>query len=72
VNFYKNTNKCLNVATELSENQLEMSTTMIWDTKESWDAYQADPVFVAGLFTQIHTYQDENVFTRELVSEQEV
>jgi len=72
VNFYKNTNKCLNVATELSENQLEMSTTMIWDTKESWDAYQADPVFVAGLFTPIHTYQDENGFTRELVSEQEV
>jgi hypothetical protein len=72
VDNYKNTSKCLIVNTELSSNQLEMITTMFWDTKASWDEYQADPVFVNGLFTPIHTYQDENGFTREFVSDEEI
>lgn len=71
VDNYKTTNKCLIVNAEISDNQLEMTTTMVWDNKASWDEYQADPVFVAGLFGPIHAYQDENGFTRELVSEEE-
>jgi hypothetical protein len=60
------------VTSEISSNGLEMSTTMMWDSKDSWNEYQNDPVFLAGLFNPIHTYQDENGFTRELVSEEEI
>lgn len=72
VETYKVTGKCVLVDAVLSENQLEMNTTMIWDSKDSWDEYQADPILVAGLFTPIHAYQDENGFTRSLVSEEEL
>ena len=72
VDNYKTTNKCLIVNTELSSNELEMITTMFWDSKESWDQYQADPVLIAGLFNPIHAYQDENGFTREFVSDEEI
>jgi len=71
VTNYKDT-KCILVDTALSSDGLEMSTTMIWDSKDSWNEYQNDPIFLAGLFNPIHTYQDENGFTRELVSEEEV
>ena len=69
---YKITNKCLIVNTELSSNQLEMTTTMVWDSKESWDQYQADSVLIAGLFTPIHAYQDENGLSREFISDEEI
>lgn len=72
VNNYKDTGKCLNVESELSANQLEMTTTTTWDSKSSWDQYQADPIFATGLFGPIHAYQDENGLTRELVSEETI
>ena len=71
-NNYKNTGKCLNVVSELSDNQLEMTTTTTWDSKDSWDQYQADTIFIIGLFDPIHTYQDQNGLIRELVSEETI
>ena len=41
VTNYKDT-KCMLVDTELSSDGLEMSTTMIWDSKDSWNEYQND------------------------------
>lgn len=70
ISTYKNT-KCVLVDSSLSSDGLEMTTTMIWDSKDSWDEYQNDPVLLEGLFNPIHAYQDENGFTRELVSEEE-
>lgn len=72
VSTYKETMKCMLVDVSLSDDGLEMLTTMIWDSKDSWNEYQADPVLIAGLFTPIHAHQDENGFTRELVSEEEI
>lgn len=71
VNTYKDI-KCIMVDSKMSSDGLEMTTTMIWDSKDSWTEYQNDPILLAGLFNPIHTYQDENGFTRELVSEEEV
>lgn len=71
VDSYKTTGKCIIVNSTLSPDSLEMTTTMIWDSKDSWNEYQADPVMLEGLFNPIHTYQDENGFIRELVSEEE-
>ena len=71
VTNYKDS-KCMFVTSEISSNGLEMNTTMMWDSKDSWNEYQNDPVFLDGLFNPIHTYQDENGFSRELVSEEEI
>jgi hypothetical protein len=72
VTTYKDPGKCLFVNTEMSETGLEMITTMFWDSKDSWNEYQNDPILQTGLFVPIHAYQDENGFTRELVSEEEM
>ena len=69
---YKNNGKCLSVESETSSNGLEMTTVTMWDSKDSWDQYQADPIFTEGLFSPIHAYQDANGFTRELVSEETI
>jgi hypothetical protein len=69
---YKNTSKCVSVESEVSANGLEMTTVTIWDSKDSWDQYQSDPIFAEGLFGPIHAYQDENGFTKELVSEETI
>jgi hypothetical protein len=69
---YKNTNKCIFVNSELSENKLERVVTMLWDSKASWQEFQNDPTIDAGLFIHMRKQREENGFTRELVSEEEV
>jgi hypothetical protein len=69
---YKITNKCIFVNSELSENKLERVVTMLWDSKASWHQYQNDPIIDAGLFIHMRKQREENGFTKELVSEEEV
>jgi hypothetical protein len=58
--------KCILVESSLSLNELDKTTTMIWDSKESWDEYLNDSVFINGLFEPIQTYRKNNNFTTEI------
>ena len=67
---YRDTNKCMSVT--ISDTTLEKVVTMLWDSKASFQEFQNDPIIDAGLFIHMRRQREENGFTKEIVSEEEV
>jgi hypothetical protein len=69
---YVLTDKLIYIHNEISEDQLESNTTMIWDSRESIDQMLADPMVQEGLLAIKKTYLEENGIVEILVSNTEV
>jgi hypothetical protein len=66
------TDKLIYMHNEISEDSLELFMTMIWDSRESVDAFLADPIIVEQLLSVKQTFMDERGITEILVSNSEV
>lgn len=66
------TDKLVYMHSDLSEDQLENTITMIWNSRESVDEMLADPKVQAELITVKQAYLQENGITEVLISNQEV
>lgn len=72
VSTYSLTDKCIYVHSEVSEDGLELTTTMIWDSRESIDQMLSDPVCIEQLLDIKDAYLQENNIQEILVSTTEV
>ena len=68
---YKATGKCIAVSVEISENQLELTTTQLWADQQSYNDYKTDTTLINGLFSIRETYWAEHGITGVIVSEEE-
>lgn len=57
---------------EVSEDQLELIITMIWDSKESVDEMLADPTVLADFFPIKNGYLEQHGMTEFLVTSEEI
>lgn len=69
---YALTDKIIYVGTDISEDQLELTTTMIWDSRESIDQMLTDPICIEQLLNVKDAYLQENNMQEILVSSMEV
>lgn len=69
---YVMTDKLIYIHNEISEDQLESHTTMIWDSRESIDEMLADPIVQTGLLAIKQAYLAENGIVEILVTNTEV
>lgn len=72
VDTYVATDKCIYVSGEPSEDGLELTITMLWDSRESIDAMLNDPICHEGLFAVKAAYLAENQIQEFIVSSLEV
>lgn len=68
---YRKTGKCVTVNVEISENQLEMTTTQFWADQQSYNDYKNDTTLINGLFSIRETYWAEHGIAGVIVSEGE-
>ncbi len=68
---YKETQKCVFVDVSISENELEMTNVIYWDTAQSYLDYKQDSVFETELFPPRDTYWAQNNMVYQIVSESE-
>ena len=64
--------KCQDISVSYSDNQLEMTTVMLWDNQASFIEYQNDTILNENAFSILDQDQDANGITRELVSQEEI
>ena len=64
--------KIIYFGTEMSEDQLELTMTMIWDSRESIDQMLTDPICIEQLLNVKDAYLQENNMQEILVSSMEV
>lgn len=69
---YVNTNKLIYSHTEVSADQLEMTITMIWDSRESVDAMLADSVVVTSFLTVKNAYLEANGMSEIVISKEQI
>ena len=69
---YAITDKIIYVGTEMSEDQLELTMTMIWDSRASLDQMLTDPICIEQLLNVKDAYLQENNMQEILVSSMEV
>lgn len=72
VDTYVITDKCIYVNGEVSPDGLELTVTMIWDSRESIDAMLSDPMCISGLLTVKNAYLADNNMQEILVDSSEV
>ncbi len=71
VDTYKTPGKCLNVNLNYSTNRLELTSTMYWNSKNSYLEFMQDPILQTGLFNVMHSYMNENGMQYIVFSETE-
>lgn len=69
---YINSDKLIYAHTELSEDQLEMTITMIWDSRETVDAMLADATVIAEFLPIKNAYLEANGMTEIVISNEEI
>lgn len=69
---YKATGKCIAVSVEISENQLELTTTQLWADQQSYNDYKNDATMIDGLFSIREAYWAEHGITGVIVNEEEI
>lgn len=69
---YINSDKLIYAHTELSEDQLEMTLTMIWDSRETVDAMLADTNVLENFMPVKNAYLEQNGMTEIVVSNEEI
>ena len=69
---YVQTDKLIYIHAEPSEDNLSLSITMIWDSRESVDAMLADPIVQENLLTIKNAYLEQNGIVEIVELNQEV
>jgi len=69
---FVSTDKLVYMHSDMSEDQLENTITMIWNSRESVDEMLADPRVQAELLAVKQAYLEETGITEIIVSNQEV
>jgi len=72
VTAYKVTGKCIHVAIDITQDQLELQNTQYWSDQASYEEYKNDPVLINGLFTLRNAYWAEHGITGVVISEETV
>lgn len=66
-NSYIITGKIVSFVNELSEDTLSMSSTTIWDSKNSYNEFNSDPIIVEGVINVREQYRTSNGIEAVLV-----
>ena len=69
---YTMTNKCIFVQQTLSEDQLVLTSTMMWETKEDYDAFIADQYVLDEFLNKLVAYNTANNIVLQITSEEEI
>lgn len=72
VQEYKETRKCISIDVVISENQLELQTTQLWESQQSYLDYKNDATLISGLFSVRDAYWAEHGITGVIVTEESI
>ena len=69
---YVSTGKCLFVQLTMSEDELELTSIMMWESKADYDAFIADQYCLDEFLNKYNAYNEAHNITTETISEEEI
>lgn len=69
-NTYKDTGKCIHIEVGESEDKLEMTNTIIWNSEQDYNEYKNDLYLIENLFSLRDLYWQNNNIVYTIINQE--